>query len=512
MIDSDAIRELIKASFGGDRSAAGRYAAQQRWKNQTKKVKEIAPSLIQKDKKMFDDVVKRLMNESTLADLYFGASPSWYRQLFFIDRMELISKDPEVHNAKTIKQLIRALRKYEEPTENEKQNATKLGRNLSELSKPATSLRSQVQANPYVTEDELKKRYADGIIYDIANSWSQDPSYVASMAMKLAIQDEFGLSTEGKKEPKAVQDQLDTIREGVMNGPSVFYPTVLRKAVRAIYDATQERIKATMENGTTHIRLYRGTKVDPEGSESQGLIRSLTSWTPLVESAKKFEAEKRGGQPIVLVADVPINQIFATGMLGFGYAFEKEVVVLGPKVDVVKTLDFTVKDLGKASFGGDRSAAGRYAAEQRWKGHTPQTGSGKGKGSKFTNPADDAKFKKKYGNERMTGDGDCFEAAVRVMFEELTPEERSRAVICHGVPLGQGEIEGIRFDHAWVEVADEQFPDAVTVLDYSNGREIQIPREVYYAIGKIKSDDVKRFTMQEATEQMNEKGFYGPWD
>jgi hypothetical protein len=25
--------------------------------------------------------------------------------------------------------------------------------------------------------------------------------------------------------------------------------------------------------------------------------------------------------------------------------------------------------LHKASFGGDRSAAGRYAAEQRWKGH-----------------------------------------------------------------------------------------------------------------------------------------------
>ena len=38
MIDSDAIRELIKASFGGDRSAAGRYAAEQRWKGHQKKV------------------------------------------------------------------------------------------------------------------------------------------------------------------------------------------------------------------------------------------------------------------------------------------------------------------------------------------------------------------------------------------------------------------------------------------------------------------------------------------
>lgn len=36
MIDKDAIRELIKASFSGDRSAAGRYAAEQRWKGHVK--------------------------------------------------------------------------------------------------------------------------------------------------------------------------------------------------------------------------------------------------------------------------------------------------------------------------------------------------------------------------------------------------------------------------------------------------------------------------------------------
>ncbi len=36
MIDKDAIRELIKASFSGDRSAAGRYAAEQRWKGHAK--------------------------------------------------------------------------------------------------------------------------------------------------------------------------------------------------------------------------------------------------------------------------------------------------------------------------------------------------------------------------------------------------------------------------------------------------------------------------------------------
>lgn len=35
-----SLAELIKASFGGDRSAAGRYAAEQRWKGHQKKDKQ----------------------------------------------------------------------------------------------------------------------------------------------------------------------------------------------------------------------------------------------------------------------------------------------------------------------------------------------------------------------------------------------------------------------------------------------------------------------------------------
>ena len=34
--DSESLVDLIKASFGGDRSAAGRYAANMRWRGQGK--------------------------------------------------------------------------------------------------------------------------------------------------------------------------------------------------------------------------------------------------------------------------------------------------------------------------------------------------------------------------------------------------------------------------------------------------------------------------------------------
>jgi hypothetical protein len=57
--------DLIKASFGGDRSAAGRYAAQQRWKNQQKKI----------EKPKDDDpppIDKRLVQAQKVLDDAFG--------------------------------------------------------------------------------------------------------------------------------------------------------------------------------------------------------------------------------------------------------------------------------------------------------------------------------------------------------------------------------------------------------------------------------------------------------
>jgi hypothetical protein len=55
--------------------------------------------------------------------------------------------------------------------------------------------------------------------------------------------------------------------------------------------------------------------------------------------------------------------------------------------------------ISKASFGGDRSAAGRYAAEQRWKGH--QTGGGKdGQGKAGS---ESARYKKLMERHRSIG-------------------------------------------------------------------------------------------------------------
>lgn len=148
----------------------------------------------------------------------------------------------------------------------------------------------------------------------------------------------------------------------------------------------------------------------------------------------------------------------------------------------------------------------------------------------------DADFEERYGQERpKEGTGNCYEAAVHTIADILDPtmddeayeREKARYQVVHGVVLGRGELEGVRFDHAWVERTDEP-PDMsgldpdqaemfresfswVTVIDRSNGMEVELPREVYYALGDVDQETVRRFTWDEAVDQMAESRVYGPW-
>lgn len=102
----------------------------------------------------------------------------------------------------------------------------------------------------------------------------------------------------------------------------------------------------------------------------------------------------------------------------------------------------------------------------------------------------------------VTGTGDCYEVAGHTIVVEDWAED---ALLCHGTAVGQGPLQGQPVDHAWVELGD-------VVFDQANGLDIVLRRERYYEIGQIKSDRVRRYTKQEATEKMLKTGHYGPWD
>jgi predicted ABC-type ATPase len=113
------------------------------------------------------------------------------------------------------------------------------------------------------------------------------------------------------------------------------------------------------------------------------------------------------------------------------------------------------------------------------------------------------------------GGGDCYKTAGDfVLDSKLFGETRTNKIkfvgephVVHAEVTGQGEISGLKYGHAWVE-------DDVLVYDYSNGRKLEIPRNLYYAVGKIKTTKPRyfKYTFEQARKKMLDSGHYGPWD
>lgn len=106
--------------------------------------------------------------------------------------------------------------------------------------------------------------------------------------------------------------------------------------------------------------------------------------------------------------------------------------------------------------------------------------------------------------------GDCYEAAGKYMMDRgiIGGED---LVLVHGEVRGQGPIAGIRYGHAWIE-------DGETVIDVSNGRNLRMPRQIYYALGGVYPDEppfepnIHIYTPEEARVKILDYKHWGPWD
>jgi hypothetical protein len=128
--------------------------------------------------------------------------------------------------------------------------------------------------------------------------------------------------------------------------------------------------------------------------------------------------------------------------------------------------------------------------------------------------------------------GDCYEAALKFASWEIPESERHRYRVVHGHPIGQGAIAGLKHGHAWVERTDdvpdfskvpdevrdhftkmyEQFPEmAVTVIDKSNGKDLELSKSVYYGLGNIDRDECAVYEVHEAMKLAVKHKTWGPW-
>ena len=100
---------------------------------------------------------------------------------------------------------------------------------------------------------------------------------------------------------------------------------------------------------------------------------------------------------------------------------------------------------------------------------------------------------------KLKRNGDCYEAAGKYIMDHRGDD----LYLVHGEVTGQGPIAGLKYGHAWVE-------DGETVIDVSNGRDIQMPKVLYYALGHI--ERVQRYDVKDAIEHLLKWKVYGPWE
>lgn len=102
--------------------------------------------------------------------------------------------------------------------------------------------------------------------------------------------------------------------------------------------------------------------------------------------------------------------------------------------------------------------------------------------------------------------GDCYEAAGRlILYGDSEVNSYGELYLIHGMVDGQGALEGVRYDHAWCE-------DDHLIYDFSNGRRLIFPKQLYYKLGNIKDSENFKYSKDEARKFILSTENWGPWE
>ena len=101
--------------------------------------------------------------------------------------------------------------------------------------------------------------------------------------------------------------------------------------------------------------------------------------------------------------------------------------------------------------------------------------------------------------------GDCYMANGRFVMRKMNEPDEKKWRLCHGVGILQ--TDGKPFGHAWVEYGNK-------CIDKSNGKSIELPKKVYYALGNIpvKGHKIYKYSPEETGLKMVRNKHWGPWD
>lgn len=97
---------------------------------------------------------------------------------------------------------------------------------------------------------------------------------------------------------------------------------------------------------------------------------------------------------------------------------------------------------------------------------------------------------------------DCYVQAYNNFFHNLS----KNPLLCHGVVIGRGKLEGLHFTHAWIEIGDTVIDTTMPI--FANG----VPKQAYYSIGQVQEDKTFKYNSDQVLEKSHKWGTYGPWE
>ena len=338
----DAMVQLAfdKASFGGDRSAAGRYAAEQRWKGHVKREDMPKPSGfigVSRTNRgteaypshLYDLALSRMLREdmeelNRRAGTQYEDDPSdslpsanWNAHLGLPDNRKLAKHTLVSDLAKA---LVATL-----PPEVILQASYELDRNPDDPPiKPVTSADLQ---KPPLAGINMEDRAVD-VVNRIIGQWAQssNDSLRLSLAIQQVVAREFGLTEHAPVSAIRYADKSVDEQAKELSDPNSASGKLLAAVVRQQYANTQAYFEA---KGIKEVTLHRGFD-DPQigVGEQEVVLRPLSSFSASNYIASRFASEEvRDGK--VMIVKVAVSQIFSTPFTGIGCLPEEEFVVLG---------------------------------------------------------------------------------------------------------------------------------------------------------------------------------------
>ena len=97
--------------------------------------------------------------------------------------------------------------------------------------------------------------------------------------------------------------------------------------------------------------------------------------------------------------------------------------------------------------------------------------------------------------------GNCYVVALHKFMENP-----KRYTLVHGVVTGQGPLEGLQYNHAWV--IDERNEQVIDMTQPAGHQ--RFPVGIYYMLGKISL--TREYKAKDVYKMLDKYGTYGPWD